>query len=92
MWKLKTDPDHMVIFSANMDKENEDGWDFVTEFYVFKTDVGYDTKPYSVSKDQGPKSRSSEVNRIIQEGRDVEGNDHLFNFWAFSNWQPGLKV
>ena len=80
----------MVIFSANMDKAQEDEWDVVTELYAFKTDVEYDTKPYSVSKI--PKSRDAKANRIIQEGKDVEGNDHLFNFWAFSNWQPGLKV
>ena len=80
----------MVIFTKHNDKEKEDSWDFVTEFYAFKFDVRYDTKPYSVSRI--PKSRNSEVNRIIQEGKDVEGNDHVINFWAFSNWQPGLKV
>ena len=76
----------MVIFSANMDKENEDGWDFVTEFYVFKTDVGYDTKPYSVSKDQGPKSRSSEVNRIIQEGKMLK---EMTIYSIFGHFQIG---
>lgn len=80
----------MVIYRDQDKKDLEDRWDLVEEFYSFKTNVGYDTKAYSVSKLS--KSENSKINRILQEGKDVVGNEHLYNFWAFSNWQPGLKV
>ena len=80
----------MIIYKDQNKKELENTWDLVDEVYSFKDNVGYDTKPYSVSKVSI--SANSKVNRIIQEGKDVVGNDHMFNFWAFPDWQPGLKV
>ena len=89
IWKLKKDPNYMVIRRVSPDSKR---FEFIKELYTFKKDVGSGSQAFCVSK-QGSSGKEESAN-IVRKGQDVvrEGETIKFNFWAFQEWEPGLMV
>ena len=89
IWKLKKDPNYMVVRRKSPDTTR---FEFIKELYTFKKDVGSVSQAFCVSK-KGISGKDETAN-YVRKGEDVigEGETIKFNFWAFSKWEPGLMV
>ena len=96
IWRKAKDPSNMVIARGSSSDVlyPPNGWKIVVQFYVFSDDVGYDTKPFSVSKLNG--KCANIMCRIVQKGKieifPGSQEKSQYTFWTLPKWQPGLMV